>query len=251
MNCDAYLELISGHIDGVNNESEEFFLQRHLQHCPHCRELLAAFEEADAQFAAPVQPPVDLSARIMKQVRDEADASARKRRRRFGSIAAILATAALLALVVFTSLPTLTSMDSSAPEIFTQNDVQEGVLVDSDQNSSSGNHDIKLRPILRAESDTPLSIDSFSPSAVEAALPLMVVFSADKDLTEQGTIWLSDIFVNTKLESGTAVNTKTFYLRYNAAVALAEESDATLLLASEGTPADDSFCLIFVIERAE
>ena len=205
-------------------------------------------EEANALIAEPIAPPEDLSARIMKQVRAEAAAATKKRRHRFITLATTLATAALLALVIFTNLPTLgfNGMESVGPD----SSAESPQSAPSD-NASSGNHDIKLRPILRAESTTPISIDSFSPSAVEAALPLVVVFSADQDLTEQGTIWLSDIFVNNTLESGAAVNTKTFYLRYSAAAEMAAESDATLLLASEGTPADDSFCLVFVIERAE
>ena len=245
MNCDAYLELISGHVDGINNEGEEFFLQRHLQHCPHCRELLAAMEEANALIAEPVAVPDDLSAKIMKQVRADAAAANNKRKRSFFTVVTTLATAALLALVVFTTLPRLNvpSMDSAI--------IGESPEYDNTVDKDSGGHDIKHRPVLHAEGSAPVSIDNFNPSAVEAALPLVVVFSADQDLTEQGTIWLSDIIANNSLESGTAVSTKTFYLRYSAAAELADTSDATFLLATEGTPQDDSFCLVFVIERAE
>lgn len=108
MKCSQIFPLLSGHLDGANSEIEERRLQQHLKTCRHCRELLAQMEKNDALLASQeTQPPVDLTARIMSQVRKE------EKKPRFGknflisTAATGLAAAALLAFVVFgnVSLP--------------------------------------------------------------------------------------------------------------------------------------------------
>ena len=108
MKCSQIFPLLSGHWDGANSEIEECRLQQHLKTCRHCRELLAQMEKNDALLASQeTQPPVDLTARIMSQVRKE------EKKPRFGknflisTAATGLAAAALLAFVVFgnVSLP--------------------------------------------------------------------------------------------------------------------------------------------------
>ena len=108
MKCSQIFPLLSGHLDGANSEIEELRLQQHLKTCRHCRELLAQMEKNDALLASQeTQPPVDLTARIMSQVRKE------EKKPRFGknflisTAATGLAAAALLAFVVFgnVSLP--------------------------------------------------------------------------------------------------------------------------------------------------
>ena len=108
MKCSQIFPLLSGHLDGANSEIEERRLQQHLKTCRHCRELLAQMEKNDALLASQeTQPPVDLTARIMSQVRKE------EKKPRFGknflisTAATGLAAAALLTFVVFgnVSLP--------------------------------------------------------------------------------------------------------------------------------------------------
>lgn len=106
MNCDEYLPLISGHLDGANSEFEERRLQEHLQACEDCRALLAIMEQNDALLkGSAAEPPADLTERIMQQVRKE-KRSAPSRKKRWLPIAASgLAAAALLALVVWGNVP--------------------------------------------------------------------------------------------------------------------------------------------------
>lgn len=100
MNCNEYLPLLSGHLDGANSAAEEARLQKHLASCKQCRTLLAQLEQADTMLlSSKATPPADLTARIMTQVRKEAKQK-KSMRRVFRSIgAAGLAAAALLALV--------------------------------------------------------------------------------------------------------------------------------------------------------
>lgn len=114
MHCDDFLPLISGHLDGCNTETEEKALLEHLQHCTRCRELLAQMEQNDQLLSHMTEPPANLSTRIMDAVRKEPRKT--KRKRWYASItAAGLATAALLALVLFgsTGLPAMDAVDSA------------------------------------------------------------------------------------------------------------------------------------------
>ena len=120
--CNEYLPLLSAHIDGMNSEIEERRLQQHLRSCAHCRERLRELQEADATLrAAKVEPPADLTGRIMAQVRSEPRKKAAPRRKYLSLGAAGLAAAAMLALVLFGNsrlpgLPTETAADSTAAD---------------------------------------------------------------------------------------------------------------------------------------
>ncbi|MBQ6431010.1 MAG: zf-HC2 domain-containing protein [Oscillospiraceae bacterium] len=116
MNCDEYLPLISGHLDGMNSEIEERHLQEHLKACESCRALLSEMEQNDALLKGSIaQPPVDLTDRIMRQVRKEKQSS---RKHRWIPIAVSgVAAAALLSLVFLGNLPVLqSSKDTAAAE---------------------------------------------------------------------------------------------------------------------------------------
>ena len=120
--CNEYLPLLSAHIDGMNSEIEERRLQQHLRSCAHCRERLRELEEADATLrAAKAEPPADLTARIMAQVRSEPRKKAPHKRKYLSIGAAGLAAAAMLALVLFGNsrlpgLPAETAADSTAAD---------------------------------------------------------------------------------------------------------------------------------------
>lgn len=118
MNCEEYLLLISGHLDGANSELEERCLQEHLQTCPSCRALLAQMEENDALLKrSAAVPPADLTDRIMREVRKEKQAAASRKKRWIPVAASGLAAAALLGLVVWGGLPFFnTSKDSALPD---------------------------------------------------------------------------------------------------------------------------------------
>lgn len=106
-------------MDGANSEIEERRLQQHLKTCRHCRELLSQMEENDALLASQeVQPPAELTARIMSQVRKE------EKKPRFGrsflisTAATGLAAAALLAFVVWGNVSLPKTSDSTLKTAF-------------------------------------------------------------------------------------------------------------------------------------
>ena len=87
MNCNDYLPLLSGHLDGENSPEEEQRLQAHLAQCANCRARLQAFERGDRLLRAAAKTPQ----RPVKK----------PRRAYWGGLATGLAAAAL---VVFTLL---------------------------------------------------------------------------------------------------------------------------------------------------
>ena len=109
MTCEDALILLSGHLDGVNTQEEETELFAHLQSCAGCRDLLAAFEAADAGIQAlEAEPPAGLSERILAAVRQEP----RRSRSASGPWLAPVATAAVLALVCWAGIRTLPMLGS-------------------------------------------------------------------------------------------------------------------------------------------
>ena len=118
MKCNQFFPLLSGHLDGANSEIEERRLQQHLKTCRQCRELLAQMEENDALLASQEnRPPVDLTARIMSQVRKE------EKKPRFGrnflisTAATGLAAAALLAFVIWGNVSLPKTSDSTMESV--------------------------------------------------------------------------------------------------------------------------------------
>ena len=124
MNCDEYLPLISGHLDGANSEFEERRLQEHLQTCESCRALLSQMEQNDALLkGSAAMPPADLTDRIMRQVRKEKQPKKSQAKRWIPVAVSGLAAAAVLALVIRGALPSIAvfrgagaAADSAAPE---------------------------------------------------------------------------------------------------------------------------------------
>lgn len=106
MHCEEYIDLISGHVDGINSAEDEARLQAHLQECEHCRALLEAYSSIDAILAQEdAEPPAHLKENIMQAVK----ATPRKHRNKKGLFVGIgsgLAAAACLAVILF-SIPSL------------------------------------------------------------------------------------------------------------------------------------------------
>ena len=103
MNCNDYLPLLSGHLDGENSPEEEQRLQAHLAQCASCRARLQAFERGDRLLRADTAvPPAGLTASILAAAAKTPQRSVKKPRRAYwGGLATGLAAAAL---VVFTLL---------------------------------------------------------------------------------------------------------------------------------------------------
>ncbi len=114
MDCEKALLLISSHLDQENTAEEEVQLQNHLETCPRCRRVLAAFLEIDGGLTdLEEEPPADLHEGIMNAVRAE---KPRKRvKRRWLPTAAAAAAVALLIGVSMRSLPQFESKDEAAP----------------------------------------------------------------------------------------------------------------------------------------
>ena len=71
MKCEEYFVLLCGHLDGMNNTEEEQKLQKHLETCEECRELLSQMKQNDAALRETQPIPSDLTEKIMQRVRKE------------------------------------------------------------------------------------------------------------------------------------------------------------------------------------
>ena len=113
MNCNDYLPLICGYLDGENTESENKTLQTHLESCASCREILAQMQENDRLLADAPEAPADLSWRIMQQVRKEP-----KKRSQWKHWSAVLSAAAVLAVVLLSGVfsPAMEKRTEAAPD---------------------------------------------------------------------------------------------------------------------------------------
>lgn len=110
MTCEQALVLLSGALDRENTEEEARQFQAHLDACPSCRALLEAFREIDSDVAKLGQePPEELCASVMEQIRQET--SPRKRRR----LPAWVGVAAAAALTLVLLRPGLTSQPEPMP----------------------------------------------------------------------------------------------------------------------------------------
>lgn len=69
--CDRYQAQISSLIDGELHPAEQRALAEHIRTCRECRRMYTAFRGVSSVIAdAAVEPPADLTARIMRQVRE-------------------------------------------------------------------------------------------------------------------------------------------------------------------------------------
>ena len=113
--CEYYQEMISRRIDDELSEKERAVLARHLDTCPECSALYAAFSGLSAAIADDLEaPPEELSDNIMAELR-RADIQVKNRRKPRWRGA--LAAAACLALVIMAArlVPDLFQASSAAP----------------------------------------------------------------------------------------------------------------------------------------
>lgn len=104
MNCNDYILLLSGHIDGLNSKKDEKTLESHLAVCPQCRQALEEMKANDTILKnESLTPPDRVLKNVMTQVRKDAK---KKHRRMVNYIASFAAAAAVICLVLMTSLRT-------------------------------------------------------------------------------------------------------------------------------------------------
>lgn len=78
--CDRYQEQISSLIDGELRPAEQRALAEHVRTCRACRQMYSAFRSVSSAIAdTAAEPPADLTARIMQQVRQAPPISAEPR----------------------------------------------------------------------------------------------------------------------------------------------------------------------------
>lgn len=121
MNCESYRTLLSGHLDGVNTKTEEESLRSHLNTCADCRAHLTALRKNDEVLkGSAVQPPQELTRRIMQKV-SSAPQKKKSKRRWIAVVAPSLAAAALA--VVFFGRLGLPTQDQAARETASAQDI--------------------------------------------------------------------------------------------------------------------------------
>ena len=189
MKCNQIFPLLSGHLDGANSEIEERRLQQHLKTCRHCRELLARLEENDALLASQeAQPPVDLAARIMSQIRKEEKKPRLGKRLIVSTAATGLAAAALLAFVVWSNVSLPKSSDS-APEMVALDNANEYERVAvSDMEAGSNTDENILNDTLTADTGLYGSTGLNGSGSTPADTWLQLEAPETEPATTQGTL---------------------------------------------------------------
>lgn len=105
MNCNEYIIWISGHIDGTNSKKDEQLLQAHLTSCPQCRQVMAEMKANEAVLKEhKLIPPGIIANNVMDAIRKDAKQKNSKRLRSY--IFSVAAVAAVLCLVLISSLKT-------------------------------------------------------------------------------------------------------------------------------------------------
>ncbi len=101
--CMKYEELISGYVDGELTETEKAELLEHIKTCPSCAALLEIYESmADQTDDMLAEPPDELAAGVMDEVRELAEKNKRAGRKRFWTVGTrYLAAAACIALILY------------------------------------------------------------------------------------------------------------------------------------------------------
>lgn len=113
--CERYAELISGMIDGELSGEEQRSVLAHIEQCESCRRMYEAFSLVSSAIGDEmVEPPEELSEKVMASVRREAVKRKNTKRKQLWRV---LTAAACVALVCAFVLPgRLLRADSAAPE---------------------------------------------------------------------------------------------------------------------------------------
>ena len=171
MSCYEYLSLMSGHIDQMNTVQEEQALQAHLASCPKCRRVLAQMEQNDKLLnRSAVQPPADLTDRIMKKVRRRTKKSRVNKPAIVSAIVSGLTVAAVMTLVFFgkTILLPANSSDESHNEYLTAAFDTEAAYADqADLEETDAAYDAPSESIAEIIIDQELSVSGTGESVTQ------------------------------------------------------------------------------------
>jgi len=263
--CHEALELISGHIDGVNNEKQESCLQAHLASCEVCRQILNAYLDIDAQVAElEEQPPADLVQRVMTAI-EEPLVPAKRKRFFFGPGTGFAAVAAVLAFLLGSGaivLPDMTANITGAKEtaVETQSAVKESALYRQNDADYAAVTEAKMEPVAEEsavehsaaqmeksaaladasrEKGFDMFTEPFSPeekkeeSAGEAdkKMPAMGTAEAEKQtdyLQERIVLWVSDADRRSELETEYGLSFQKVTLPDGKAALLADAEAALI-----------------------
>ena len=186
MNCNDYLPLLSGHLDGENSPEEEQRLQAHLAQCANCRARLQAFERGDRLLRADTAvPPAGLTASILAAAAKTPQRPVKKPRRAYwGGFATGLAAAAL---VVFTLLGPLKGFAQQKANDTAATAAPGDVVMGYSGNVTSFYHDAATSGVGADTDDAAAAYDG------TAAEPLLVVLKgAHADVLPESSELLSE-----------------------------------------------------------
>lgn len=191
MNCNDYLPLLSGHLDGENSPEEEQRLQAHLAQCASCRARLQAFERGDRLLRADTAvPPAGLTASILAAAAKTPQRPVKKPRRAYwGGLATGLAAAAL---VVFTLLGPLKGFAQQKSNDTAATAAPGDVVMGYSGNVTSFYHDAATSGVEAPECKAADTDDAAAAYDGTAAEPLLVVLKgAHADVLPESSEQLS------------------------------------------------------------
>jgi len=174
VNCNDYLPLLSGHLDGENSPEEEQRLQAHLAQCADCRARLQAFERGDRLLRADTAvPPAGLTASILAAAAKTPQRPVKKPCRAYwGGLATGLAAAAL---VVFTLLGPLKGFAQQKANDTAATAAPGDVVMGYSGNVTSFYHDAATSGVGAPECKAADTDDAAAAYDGTAAEPLLVV----------------------------------------------------------------------------
>ena len=114
MRCEAARELLSEKLDGALTPEQERALAQHLEVCPDCRRIFAAYQQLDADLAGmAAEPPAQLKTGVMAQIAGIPQMQPVRKKRPLWGVGTLAAAAAVLALLIGTGTVKLPSWDSA------------------------------------------------------------------------------------------------------------------------------------------
>ena len=114
MRCEAARELLSEKLDGALTPEQERALAQHLEVCPDCRRIFAAYQQLDADLAGmAAEPPAQLKTGVMAQIAGIPQMQTVRKKRPLWGVGTLAAAAAVLALLIGTGTVKLPSWDSA------------------------------------------------------------------------------------------------------------------------------------------
>ena len=221
MNCEPYLTLISGHIDGENTDEEELQLQRHLDECPHCRDLLAEYEAIDLGVASlSAEPPEELLRGVMAGLRPG------NGRRRFIFGGGTLAAAVIVLAVILPGLLGDRKEDVPSPAALSALPVETG---DADAQNDADN-----RPMLR----------SAEAQFVTMAEPIVIEITDDPDCPAAQNIAILE-----QMPCAMVDGVPEYYVDADAAREIVDAGSRydAIVPAELDSAADDAPCIVRIV----